>query len=145
MDVAIELAAAADLVGGKAWGADKGKPRIYLQTPRKDVSVYFDFPDASAEKDWGQTSCLGNPVFKCFIDAPDQPGTWYREQKENIHSAFRPQHLALIANRYGYEGAAREMTALANLSDEDFTKIATLLDNGKPDDAISAAQSVGAF
>jgi hypothetical protein len=145
MDVAIELAAAAELVGGKAWGADKGKPRIYLQTPRKDVSVFFDFPEASAEKDWGETSCLGTPIFKCFIDAPDQPGTWYREQKEQLRSTFRPQHLALIANRYGYEEAAKEMASLATLPEEEFTKIAALLDNGKPDDAIAAAQSVGAF
>lgn len=34
----------ANLIEGSAWGADRGKPRIYMRSTR-DRKIFFDFPD----------------------------------------------------------------------------------------------------
>lgn len=144
-DAAEELTAAAELVGGKAWGADKGKPRVYMALPRKDISAYFDYPDASGEKQFDATSALGKPVFKCFIDAPDKPGQWYREEKEKVEQRFAPQRAALLAHHFGYATAAKELAKIGALQPDEFNKVSTMLNAGEPEEVVDYISKMGVF
>lgn len=92
--VAQQLAALSSLVGGKPWGADKGKPRVYLATGRKDVKVYFEFPDfpTGDERD-----LLGGAAFKVFIDDCGQHPNWYKSQREKLLRSHYRESLAIQA------------------------------------------------
>ncbi len=68
----------AELVGGKAWGADIGKPRIYLPAAKgRTVYVYFpDFPTGDDDEPFG------GGVISVYIDACGQHPNWYHSQRE---------------------------------------------------------------
>ena len=102
MTRADQLTAAAALIGGKAWGADKGKPRIYIQTRRRDVTAYFSFPDATAAD-------LGGAKLEVYIEDCGQTGAWYASQKEKIRSNLAPHGLVLIALRAGHAELAEQI------------------------------------
>jgi len=102
MTLADQLTAAAALIGGKAWGADKGKPRIYIQTRRRDVTAYFSFPDATAAD-------LGGAKLEVYIEDCGQTGAWYASQKEKIRSNLAPHGLVLIALRAGHAELAEQI------------------------------------
>lgn len=102
MTLADQLTAAAAAIGGKAWGAEKGKPRIYLQMRRRDVTAYFSFPDADAAD-------LGGAKLEVYIEDCGQSGAWYASQKEKIRSNLAPQGLVLIALRAGHAELAEQI------------------------------------
>jgi len=93
------LEAAAELVGGRAWGAEKGRPRIYMRSAR-DRKVYFEFPDAAystGEDLVNGATTLGGPAFKVWIDDCGQHPNWYVSEKQQIMKAARTEALALMA------------------------------------------------
>ena len=87
-----ELTKLAELIGGKAWGADKGKPRIYMRSSR-DRKVFFMFPDAVD----GDCGCLGGAALKVYIDDCGQAGNWYKSQRQREMHGQRGNALALAA------------------------------------------------
>ncbi len=95
MTIADQLTAAANLIAGKAWGADKGKPRIYIQTRRRDVTAYFAFPDATAAD-------LGGAQLQVYIEDCGQSGAWYASQRQQIRESMLGRSIALIALRAGH-------------------------------------------
>ena len=89
MTLVHKLEAAAKVVKGKVWGADIGKPRIYLFCRRKDVRVFFDFPDHNFDD-------LGGAVLKCSIADNGWHGSkWYSAQKKIILAQYEQQYIAL--------------------------------------------------
>lgn len=84
-----ELNRKASIVGGKVWGAEKGKPRIYMNY-RKDVKVFFEFPDFD-------TVALGGACLKIFIDDCGQHPNWYVSQRKQIMASFMKEGLAIMA------------------------------------------------
>jgi len=82
-----QLTVAAEIAGGKAWGADKGKPRIYM-TSSRDRKVYIDFPDATADD-------LGGAVVKVTVDDCGQSPKWYASQKQREIDGVREAFFAV--------------------------------------------------
>lgn len=79
-----KLQAVAAAVRGKAWGADIGKPRVYLAARLQHVQVYLDFPKAAADE-------LGTPVLKIHHRRPGKP---YPLRKRVTAAEFRALVLA---------------------------------------------------
>lgn len=100
MTIGQQLDRAAEIVGGKAWGADKLKPRIYIGH-RRDMKVFFDFgqdasytsPDQIADA----VHCLGGGVLRVYIDDCGQHPNWYAAQKLKAVEANWKRGLALSA------------------------------------------------
>jgi hypothetical protein len=87
--MANRLAAAAKCVKGRPWGADIGKPRIYMPCGRKDARVYFDFPAHMDEE-------LGKPTLRCYIAENGwHGGRWYNSQRAIILRGYSEQAAAL--------------------------------------------------
>ena len=97
----------AEIVGGKAWGADKAKPRIYMPS-RRDCKAYFDFPDvlypdsmSADEPIDGAVCCLGGACLKVFIDDCGQHPNWYKGQRAKIMQSMQTAALAVSAITHG--------------------------------------------
>lgn len=90
MDTAKALTDYAAIIGGTAWGHDKGKPRIYCKSGRKDVKVYFEFPDFIPGED------LGGATLKIWIDDNGtQGGQWYANVRRDYMRGMVRRSLAL--------------------------------------------------
>ena len=138
----------ATLVGGKAWGADKGKPRIYMDYGRKDVSVYFAFPQAMIEvpeKAWDREPELGDPDLKVYIDDSEskeqRPAGWFNDEKAKVRSRFRMKGLAIMALERGSEELAASLAEAADVDDALFTRLNKLLTDGQVDEAMETIVS----
>lgn len=94
-----QLEKLAALIGGKAWGLDKGKPRIYMPS-RRDCKVYFDFPApayASPEDEINGAVDLGGAALRVYIDDCGQHPNWYASQKAKMIAARAKDSLAIQA------------------------------------------------
>lgn len=146
--IADELARRAKVIGGKAWGADKQKPRIYMNVGRKDVSAYFMFPDAKYETDsqeWDEFTGLGGSRFCVYIDDCGEKPEWYTAQKSLVRERFRGKALALIALDREDEELAKQFAEAETIEEEVFEKLHRLLSDGKLDEARSVFSSSGVF
>ena len=101
------LIEAASVIGGRAWGADLGKPRIYMQTTR-GVSAYFDFPDACADD-------LGGACVKVF----DNERGDHRGARDVMVPKLQRPSLALLAFTRGEHRLARGVMTLPERIDRD--------------------------
>ena len=118
--IAESLERAADLVGGKAWGAHKLRPRIYLTTRRRDANVFFEFPDASfaaATDPVDAVTCLGGARLRVHIDDCGQPERWYKGQVRKIMESYRDASLALSAFMSGEEDLAEAIMEADEIDD----------------------------
>lgn len=101
-----QLATAAEIIGGRPWGADKGKPRIYMPSSCRGRKVFFEFPDFPTGDPADQ---LGGAALKIFIDDCGQHANWYTSQRQKVvHRMYRPS-LALSAIHAGDAGLAAEI------------------------------------
>lgn len=147
--IATELKRRAEFIGGRAWGADKQKPRIYLQAGKKTVSAYFHFPKAvyeSAEQKWDEFSGLGPPEFKVFIedDGDGQRQDW-KALRRGYEEQFRMKGLALAALDAGDEDLAKALTNSGDVDDGIFEHLQKLLLAGKAADARDLLTNAGKF
>jgi hypothetical protein len=118
MDIQAKLTEAAELIGGRAWGADKGKPRIYMPSS-KDRKVYFEFPDYPT----GDLHFpLGGAALRIYIDDCGQHPNWYAGQKKRVIEGLYREALALGAWSEGLPELANE------IMDMDIEITADLLD-----------------
>jgi hypothetical protein len=86
-----QLTEAAKLVGGRPWGADRGKPRIYLRSAR-DRKVFFEFPDyPTGDVD----DVLGGAKLSVSIDDCGQHPNWYKGQRAKIIAGHACTAIAL--------------------------------------------------
>lgn len=92
-----QLESWAAVIGGKAWGADKGKPRIYMPS-FKDRKIYFAFDDFPTGDD---LNLLGGAALKVFIDDCGQAPQWYASQRKREMTAVTTAALALEALDHG--------------------------------------------
>ena len=129
MTLADQLTAAADLIGGKAWGADKRKPRIYLQIRRRDVTAYFSFVDAD-------DTDLGGARLEVYSEDCGQIAAWYASKKEKIRSNLAPQGLVLIALRAGHAELAEQILDRSWTADQ-IDQAADALLNGRVAEVIA--------
>lgn len=117
----------AGIIGGKPWGADKGKPRIYMPS-RRDVKAFFEFPDYPTGD---ESDLLGGAKFSVYIDDCGQHANWYASQKEKMSQQNRKASLALLALHAGSEELAAQLLE----ADVDEDKMAAHLINGRIEDA----------
>jgi hypothetical protein len=99
MTIREHLETAADIVGGKAWGVDKLRPRIYMPS-RRDMKVYFEFPDCtftSPDDEANAITQLGGSSLKVFIDDCGQAPAWYDSQRRGVYKKHMMSSLALAA------------------------------------------------
>ena len=122
---------AAEIVRGRAWGADKGRPRIYMDL-RKDVTAYFYFPDYPD----GSDRLLGGAAVSLYVKDCGQHKNWYKGQQESLRRKLWRPSLALCAIDNGDDALAAE------IMNGDFEITAELLDsvsheliNGRTDEA----------
>lgn len=130
MGIADELKRRAEAVGGKAWGADKGKPRVYLQAGGKEVSAYFHFPKADEES-------LGPPEFKVFIESEPGQKIDFKAARQQYADMFRMKGLAIMAVGCGDDELATALASSPNVDDGIYEQLEKLLTAGKPADARS--------
>lgn len=141
MNMTEQLNEAAEIIGGRPWGADRGTPRIYMRSS-KDRTVYWEFPDCVIPTN--ETSFLpdapctpgihelGGAALRMHIDDCGQPQNWYVGQKRRILEDQRQAGLALIAFRAGDPQLAREIMDGEEIEDlAIYDTIATELDNGR--------------
>ena len=144
MTIQEQLEAAAELIGGKAWGIDKGKPRIYMPS-RRDCKVYFDFPDAAYSSPADQVSAtvvLSGAQLKIYIEDCGQHPNWYASQKARIRARQGANGLALMAFIAGDEQLARDL--LDGLADGvDGDAFAAHVVNGRMDEARALVTGAG--
>jgi hypothetical protein len=128
MTVREQLNKIAEIVGGKAWGLDIGKPRIYVNY-RRDVSLWIEFADAAyASPDDQVTSTTGlfGACLKCHIADCRQTAAWYRSQREQALAHAKPAFVAALwylvtgdeeqAKRIADEEVELSDVAIANLT-----------------------------
>ena len=116
----MQLAYFAQIIGGSPWGADKGKPRIYMRS-RNDATSYFEFPDACYDDpDFGDD--LGGAVMKIFIKDCGQHTNWYSSQRDTLAAGLWQHSLslgALAKLEPNWDDLAKRIMAL---SDDAFTE-----------------------
>lgn len=121
----------AEIVGGKPWGAEKGRPRIYMPT-RRDCKVYFDFPDFPTGD---EKQILGGARFQCFIDNCGQHPHWYQSQRQMLMVAHYKTMLALSALAAYDEQLARDIMELAEVDADMLDEAGGHLCNGRTAEA----------
>ena len=109
-----QLNKAAEIVGGKAWGADKGKPRIYMSF-RKDIKVSFQFNDFP---NGDESDLLGGASLSIFIEDCGQHANWYAGQSKQVVARMQKPALALAALHAGDEQLARDIMDLDEVTAE---------------------------
>lgn len=129
------LEAMATLVGGRAWGLDKGKPRIYMPSS-KDRKVFFDFTDAAFSSpehlsDAGAT--LGGATLCVGTDDCGQAPAWYESQKRIMMQldSVRRASMAIMAFESDEAFAAAIMAKEDELTDDEIDAASSHLVNGR--------------
>lgn len=79
MNATQQLNEIARIVNGKAWGADKGKHRVYLPS-RRDIKTFISFDVAEN---------LSGAKLNVFIDDCGQHANWYASEKLKAMGAAR--------------------------------------------------------
>jgi hypothetical protein len=108
------------VIGGKVWGLHVGKPRIYMNTGRRDITAYYDFADATYknldadDKSDPVLNSLGGASLRIFIKDCGQHAGWYRSQWRMIMN-----QQSNIANAVGL--ATSIYSSGECLSDEEIT------------------------
>ena len=146
--IASELERRAKAIGGKAWGVDKQKARIYCQMGRKDVSAYFSYPDAKYElddKQWDEMTGLGAPRLCVYIEESDHPGDWYVAEKAKIRARLRGKNLALLAIDLGDDELASQFSEADEIEESLFEQLNAAMAEGKIDEAREAFAGRGVF
>lgn len=126
----------AGIIGGRAWGAtlggrargaNIGNPRIYVHY-RKDVSAWFEFPEADNE-------CLGGARFSAFVAPCNQHANWYASQRKKAVEANWIPALAIAAYGEGESEAeitlAHDIMNLDEVSEEQVNSAAGHLASGR--------------
>ena len=124
MKIREQLDLMAEIIGGKAWGVEKLKPRIYMNAGRKDVTAFYEFPDASytdGDQEADAIHVLGGSNFKLFLDDCGQAANWYRSQKEKLLANFQLAGLAMCVMQYGLNDEAVAAARKIMEQDEDFS------------------------
>ena len=135
-----QLELMADIIGGKAWGIDKYKPRIYLQY-RRDVNCYFSFPDAvypDGDTDVEDTAGdIGGSRLNVYIDDCGQHPNWYKKQKSDVMQSYMKHSLALSAITHCEdEGLARQIMEIdEKLTAQEIDDASHHLINGRSEEA----------
>lgn len=122
-----QLAEMAGLVSGRPWGADKGKPRIYLKS-RKDMTVYFAFEDYPTGDD---DDLLGGASLKVYIDDCGQSPKWYASQKRIVIQNRMQHGLALAAWSAGDRQLAEDIMDADDFDGEQIDEASGHLANGR--------------
>lgn len=140
MTIREQLERAAEIVGGKAWGLDKLKPRIYMPS-RKDMKVYFEFPDCTYETPDDTADAikqLGGACLKVFIDDCGQSPSWYSSQKKLVMDRQQVASLALCAYTLcDDDDLACKIMELEEIEDDTLNGAANHLVNGRAAEARS--------
>ena len=125
-----QLKDAAELIGGKAWGMDKAKPRIYMPS-RKDMKVYFTFDDWTTDELGGARLCI-------YINDCGQPANWYPSQKAKVMDGMQRAGLALCAFDTEESGPLPRMIMESEeeLSNDQLDAASRHLMNGRIDEAM---------
>ena len=126
-----QLADWAQAIGGKPWGLDLGKPRIYMRSA-KDRKVFFSFPDFPTGDD---SNPLGGAKANVYIDDCGQAGAWYRSQREREMRRLYRGSLALDALDQGEPGLAGEIMDGGDIQAEALNAASKHLINGRIADA----------
>jgi hypothetical protein len=134
MSTTDQLNSIADLVGGKPWGADRGKPRVYLNS-RRDTKIHIEFPDATADD-------LGGPRLVVHIDECGQTPAWYASQRRLAMEGKAQTVLAAAAWRHDADLAEAIMVA-DEMQPEQIDAVASMLANGRIDEARDAVAAIG--
>jgi hypothetical protein len=132
-EIANELDRRAKVVGGRAWGADKQKPRVYVNVGRKDVSAFFDYPECvfePSDKQWDAVGGLGKAVLKVFVEDTGKGKEWYMTEKEKVREKLRGKLLSLMAFDVGDEELAADLAKLASLDDSVYEDLFNRLTEG---------------
>jgi hypothetical protein len=137
-----QLDLAAEIVGGKAWGCDKLKPRIYVGS-RRDVKAFFDFSGSASYTSPDQPAdavhCLGGAAFHVYIDDCGQHPNWYAAQKRKVVEANWKRGLAIDAFiGCDDEALAREIMELDDVTAEQVNEAAGHFVNGRVAEARAA-------
>jgi hypothetical protein len=127
------LDALARIVGGKSWGLDRGKPRIYLPSA-KDRKIFISFEDFDGAE-------LAGAKLQIFIDDCGQSPKWYSSQKRVEIKALRHIFLAITMAindedmERGLRAAAAIIALDEELSDDQINQAAHESANGRAEDA----------
>lgn len=116
--VKAEIERLAKLIGGKAWGADRGKPRIYMPT-RRDIKAYFEFDTPETSPMICTEDPLGGASLKIYIDDCGQAPNWYKSQKAKVRDRLVAASLALTAERAGDHELALDLIDREEMEVED--------------------------
>ena len=128
-----QLNTIASIVGGKAWGADLGKPRIYLPS-RRDMKVWIEYPDATADE-------LGGGRLVVEIAPCGQTDAWYASQRRMAMESRMQTVLAAAAARHD-EDLAEAIMVADEMEPEQIDAIASHLANGRIDVARAAVAAI---
>ena len=135
--IAQQLERFAAVIGGNAWGADKGKPRIYMDS-RRDTKVFFDFQDYEESL----TNHLAGSKLNVYIDSCGQHKNWYASQKQRVIYNHRCESLALMCLCQGtakFDALADEIMDLeCPPTDRETDQAASEIVNGNADAARAA-------
>lgn len=124
-----ELSRIAGVVGGKPWGAELGKPRIYLPS-RRDIKAWIEYPDATSDD-------LGGGRLVVEVAPCGQTDAWYASQRRIAMESRMQTMLAATAARHD-ESLAEAIMVADEMSPEQIDAVASMLANGRIDEARAA-------
>jgi hypothetical protein len=100
----------AEITGGRAWGLEQGKPRVYLPS-RRDIKLYIQFDDCAyhdPDQEETDASTIGGCSLHCYINSCGQSSKWYASQKaQAIAGARSALDAAIWYDHTGDEETAR--------------------------------------
>lgn len=124
-----ELSRIAAVIGGRAWGADLGKPRIYLPS-RRDIKAWIEYPDATSDD-------LGGGRLVVEVAPCGQTAAWYDSQHRIAMESRMQTMLAATAARHD-EALADAIIVADEMTPEQIDAVASMLANGRLDEARAA-------
>lgn len=127
--IRLQLEVVAAVIGGKAWGAHLGTPRIYLPS-RRDIKAWIEYPDASADD-------LGGGRLVVEIAPCGQTDAWYASQRRIAMESRMQTMLAATAARHD-EALAEAIMVADEMTPEQIDAVASMLANGRIDEARAA-------
>ena len=138
-DLRVQLESAATLIGGKPWGAEHGKPRIYLNAPRRDAKVYAEFPDCPTGD---RQELLGGANIVVQIADCGQAASWYSSERKKLARRYWRESLALSAIQCQDLALARDIMDIdrSEMTAELVDEVAAHLVNARLAEARAALQ-----
>lgn len=135
MNIRQQLESLANLIGGRAWGLETGKPRIYMPSAR-DRKIYFEFPDCACstpDDEVSATCALGGARLVIFIHECGQSANWYASQRRQAVENHRQTALAVAL--FGHNPAWAEAVLEDDLTDDQVDQAMHEIINGRWDAA----------